>query len=408
MSSEAPAQSGRGAWLGRLAIVMMVPVCLLLLEGGARLFDLEERASAELAIPGWIDPDQLARKAQLGRLADRPGDLRDFYQAYRPDRHLVYRLRENLSIPMVDILVDDWREELSWTLDTNEQGFRGPAPQPPDDDRYRIVFMGDSSTYGWGLESQETYAACLGRRLDEAYGPGRFEVLNYGVPGYNSFQGQVLLEREVLPLEPDAVLFAYGANDDVEVAVSARQKYERAMSWVGTTQAVLRRSRAYGALKAVLLRARGTRARFERAADGSVLVVSEDEYEETLEHVVGELEARGIDVVLVAQCMSRKRGGRYYRLRAVADHRGVPYVDVPQLYPWYRDRVEDDPKLLALRQRYRDIYGEQALAENPRLEHLLPDMCHPNALLAEIVSLHLLEAMRAELPGFRSHLARAP
>lgn len=393
-TASALAPSRGALLLGRVAIVLFPLLVLGALELGARLLGLEERLSGELAIPQWIDPDQLARKTALGRMADRPDDLRTFYKAYEPDRFLFYRLRPELHIPMVDILVDAWRDRLAWTLDTNVAGFRGgAATRERKPGVLRVACLGDSSTYGWGLDHAESYPARLQALLDERLGAGRAEVLNFGVPGYTSFQGAKLLEREVLAYRPDVVTIAYGANDDASVARTARERYEHAASWVGGAQFLLKRSKAYGSLKALLLRARGGVA--ERLADASAgvkegkLDVSAEEYVALLDGMADAVARVGGRTVLVAQCLSRRPESRFHRLKEVAARRELPLVDVAALYDAHAGEVATDPYLSSQAARYAGIYGEAALADSKRLRYLLPDMCHPNALLAELIAREL-------------------
>ena len=53
----------------------------------------------------------------------------------------------------------------------------------------RILFLGDSVTYGTGLSQGLTIPDRLEVQLNES-GTGRVEVLNAGVPGYSTFQSE--------------------------------------------------------------------------------------------------------------------------------------------------------------------------------------------------------------------------
>jgi len=71
--------------------------------------------------------------------------------------------------------------------------------------------MGASPAFGWGVEEAKNYSSLLAAK------PGRAgikaEVINASVIGYSSWQGRRLLEKEIIKLKPDAVVFAYGVND---------------------------------------------------------------------------------------------------------------------------------------------------------------------------------------------------
>jgi lysophospholipase L1-like esterase len=89
--------------------------------------------------------------------------------------------------------------------------FRRIGPLPAKDpERFRIVALGDSLTYGMGVPAEWTWPSVLASWLSEE---ARVEVLNMGVSGYAS--GDVLAKaRELLPtLEPDLVLYGVCLND---------------------------------------------------------------------------------------------------------------------------------------------------------------------------------------------------
>ena len=79
---------------------------------------------------------------------------------------------------------------------------------------YRIVALGGSSTYDVRIEDNAaTFTAQLQRLLKEDYGYQNVEVINAGVPGYNSWEILVNLEFRVLDLDPDLVIIYEGTND---------------------------------------------------------------------------------------------------------------------------------------------------------------------------------------------------
>jgi hypothetical protein len=91
-------------------------------------------------------------------------------------------------------------------------GLRGPelAARSPAAGR-RILVLGDSVAFGWGLDEAESYPAQLEARL-RARGVAA-EVLNAGVPGYST-ASEAALHRELAPkLAPDAVVLAVSLND---------------------------------------------------------------------------------------------------------------------------------------------------------------------------------------------------
>jgi lysophospholipase L1-like esterase len=96
----------------------------------------------------------------------------------------------------------------------NADGFRGPrVPRERTPDVSRVACVGDSHTFGWGVGEDETWPAVLDRKLDATIGPGRVEVLNAGVDGYDCEQERLWLERSVLDFKPDLVVWQCFLND---------------------------------------------------------------------------------------------------------------------------------------------------------------------------------------------------
>lgn len=76
----------------------------------------------------------------------------------------------------------------------------------------RILSLGDSHTFGTNVADEESYPAQLQRFLDERE-PGRFSVVNLGVPGMSSTQLRHRLAANVARYEPDIVILWCGVND---------------------------------------------------------------------------------------------------------------------------------------------------------------------------------------------------
>lgn len=95
---------------------------------------------------------------------------------------------------------------------TNSFGLRDDdysVPKQPG--RKRIVFLGDSFTFGWGVPQADTYAKQLEKMMRQA---GKTdEVINMGVGNYNSAMEVELFKLKGLKLEPDMVVLMYYIND---------------------------------------------------------------------------------------------------------------------------------------------------------------------------------------------------
>jgi len=97
--------------------------------------------------------------------------------------------------------------------DVNSLGLRGPEIELTRRAGVRrIVVLGDSFTYGDGVAATDAMPAQLEKELNRT-GAGEFEVLNLGVPGYNTVQEYADLRERGLRLAPDLVIVAFTLSD---------------------------------------------------------------------------------------------------------------------------------------------------------------------------------------------------
>ena len=101
----------------------------------------------------------------------------------------------------------------------NSAGFRDKERiYSKDKDIFRILCLGDSSTFGVGVPSSQTYSSFLENALNEKFSSSgrRFEVINGGVNGYASAQGLGLYKYKGIRYHPDMVTFYFGINDPIK------------------------------------------------------------------------------------------------------------------------------------------------------------------------------------------------
>lgn len=99
-------------------------------------------------------------------------------------------------------------------IKTNQFGFRSGPVTGKGQDVFRIVCLGASPTFGWGVGQEQTYAHRLQDLLQSGQTKAqRVEVMNAGSIGYSSFQGLKLLKKSILSLKPDLITVSYVIND---------------------------------------------------------------------------------------------------------------------------------------------------------------------------------------------------
>lgn len=99
-------------------------------------------------------------------------------------------------------------------ISINSRGFRGKEFRPEKGDAYRIVALGESTTFGCTLgAADETWPALLESLIRERLKPARpVEVINAGVPSYTLEHNLMRFEKTILPLQPDMVISYHGYN----------------------------------------------------------------------------------------------------------------------------------------------------------------------------------------------------
>ena len=188
-------------WLLLVLLATVVPIVLA--EGFLRLC-FGDAGLTESQLRRRLDQ---SRNAELTEHHGR--GLYGLVQA-SPHHDVVYELKPNLH--------GTFRGQ---SLRTNSHGLRGGEisfAKPAD--TFRIVGLGDSHMFGWGVGQDETYLAVLEELLNAKLGDGRLgeairrvEVINCGVPGYNTTMEVATFEHKCRHFEPDLVILHFIGND---------------------------------------------------------------------------------------------------------------------------------------------------------------------------------------------------
>lgn len=113
----------------------------------------------------------------------------------------------------------------------NAAGFRdrprGPRTRP------RMVALGDSSVYGFGVDDEEVFTA----RLEATRNA---DFINAGVPGYSSFQSLNLTHGRVLDLDPDVLIVGNLWSDNNFDSFVDRELLAEYREWAGASVPRLR------------------------------------------------------------------------------------------------------------------------------------------------------------------------
>jgi len=98
----------------------------------------------------------------------------------------------------------------------NSQGWRTPEfAQMKSDDVFRVLVLGDSFMAGLQVNDDEIFSSILRQRLNEAGLRKKVEVITFGVPSWGTDQQYLALRQYGLKLNPDLVVVAFYAQNDV-------------------------------------------------------------------------------------------------------------------------------------------------------------------------------------------------
>jgi hypothetical protein len=142
------------------------------------------------------------------------------------------------------------------TYRLNSMGFRGAEvarAKPPG--TFRIVGVGDSFTFGTGVRAEDTFLAVLERELNKN-NSDRFEVINLGVPGYDTDNEVNMILARGVPLAPDLVIICFFLNDAgggnifqaLNLDEGKRSSWVRASRFIDTIVSRVERRRSVGAV----------------------------------------------------------------------------------------------------------------------------------------------------------------
>lgn len=116
------------------------------------------------------------------------------------NKHLLYELLPNSTAKIKGI-----------KYEINGFGFRDKKYRIRKGNEKRIIFVGDSLTYGWEIHLRETYHKQLEMLLDSRGHDA--DVMGMGVAGYNTIQEYHLIKEEALKFNPDMIILQISPND---------------------------------------------------------------------------------------------------------------------------------------------------------------------------------------------------
>jgi lysophospholipase L1-like esterase len=189
-----------------------------------------------------------------------------------------------------------------FTVTADERGFRSTGLPPPEQPQARIAFLGDSCTFGFGVNTPEAFVAQIDA-LQRTSGAPPFELMNAAYLGQSAVVGVHMLRERILPLHPDLVVLGYSANNAFRF--SLLNDVDR-FRFIGVRKLLLH-SRLYEIVAARLanrnndfnIDPRDRKAIMEVPLAALKRVAFADEFEDAVRTMVKDARAAGVKVLLL-------------------------------------------------------------------------------------------------------------
>ena len=380
-------------WIRKLRdlflLAVVVPlVFFALVEVVVRLIDVNtdviKNDRFKVATPLWVanETNFFSAEALYRDIVDNvlPAGAADWMHSFEEARWVRYRMKPNVD-QMVTNTVN--RKELAKGLkvrfQSNPLGFRShDLPGKKAAGTFRIVFLGDSTTFGWGVEQAERFSDVLAKRLNARRDGRRYEVINLGIPGYTSWHGRQAFEHYGLPWSPDMVIMSFGANDGKMISKRAKALLQRESSLEGL-KFFLRRFKTYKLLRRWVLSMANpfdNRENPKPEKTERVPFVTLKEFRANLRAIVESARERNCRAVFLGLCCPMDY---LAPMTAMGNRLGVDTMDGMHILLRSIPEIKSGKRYPSLYQYYRDLYGDEVL-DSRRIMTVTSDSCHPNRL----------------------------
>ena len=233
----------------------------------------------------------------------------------------------------------------SFGVSTDGNGLRSPIhSMDKPEGSFRILTMGCSTTFGWGVDDGESYPAQLEALIHES-GRSDVEVINGGQPGYTSFQGLWLWDEVLKYYQPDLVLVGYVVQDARDAAYTDRSQAILEGDVDFLKRNLLYKSKVYLALRSMLGKVQIRMKECDRPDQKCDQRVPVADYASNLRSIVERVQEVGATPVIFGYPLEVGGYTNEHRLilRAASDELEVPYLELqPEMEQAARSAKEDE------------------------------------------------------------------
>jgi len=385
-----------------LLLTVVIPLFFLGLgELAVRLLPLDTEVvksdSVKIATPVWAanDFNFFAAEGLYRDILDNdlPASAAEWMKYFQEARYVRYKMIPNISVRAVNTVNRiELEKGMTVLLESNSDGYRtAEIPREKAPGVYRIAVLGDSTAFGWGVEPQERYSRLLEDKLN-AEGTGfRYEVMNFGIPGYTSYHGREVFDRYAMKYSPDMVIFTFGANDGKLITQGAKKMLQN-KGVLDDVKYLLWNLKTYKLLRKWILSRTDPFAKktgVTKTEEKKVPYATLQEYRSNLEYMIDRCSGQGIRPVLLGLCCPIEY---LAKMTALGRSKHIPAFDgmgylIKRIPDILNGKSYPDLALF-----YRQLYGEEVLQAR-RLLYVTNDTCHPNRLGHQLIADLLFERL---------------
>ena len=336
------------------------------------------------SIPSWMEEMDPVVLEKYQQFVAGQGFVNEDAYAYEPDLRYGYRLKPNFTTTVQNyssaLMVDKLPP---WTIVSNAKGFRRSSNEATKNEALgrTLYVLGDSSSFGWGVEYEKSYSSQLIEKLNTI---SPFNLRNLSLPGFSSFQGKLLWQELGDIKKGDWVILSFGWNDAYPSLQTDRRQFDLRNSITGKINWRLKHL--------LLFRWMRTWGLPKRAGDHKEgLRVPLTQYRENLEALVEGVREKGGKPVFVNVCNPTAYQGA---AKETIENKKIPFFNFPPVLKPYLSTIHDRfPDLFVT---YFEAYGE-GMEDDPMLAFLFPDRCHPNEIGHSLMAEVLFETLKREI-----------
>ncbi len=161
----------------------------------------------------------------------------------------------------------------------------------------KIVFMGDSITFGQHIPSAKRWTAQVERLLHKRFGPANITVMTNGVSGETTRQGLERFPASIQNEQPDIVTIQFGLNDCNCWKTDLGLPRVSLRAFKANLLEMVERSRRFGAREVILITNHRTLRRTPMVS-GEVYEDANARYSQAIREVASEAGTKLCDVLL--------------------------------------------------------------------------------------------------------------